>query len=142
MKRQKTPPPEERLSETAAIPLRRSVRIKAGTSGASPKAFAGPTLRAAGRATESNCGPKETFGVPEETTGFPGENEPDYHVPGAAQERLPLPAWVSDELFAETVEVWSEVYRRPISGEEAVEILVNVKRLGEALLNGKREVRE
>jgi len=48
-------------------------------------------------------------------------------------------AWISDELLAETIDVWSENYGRPISEEEAVEILMNVKRLGEVLLKLRRE---
>jgi len=42
-------------------------------------------------------------------------------------------------LLAETIDVWSENYDRPISEEEAVEILMNVKRLGEVLLKLRRE---
>ena len=49
-------------------------------------------------------------------------------------------AWISDELLAETIDVWSEAYGRPVSDDEAVEILMNVKRLGEVLLQARREV--
>ena len=57
------------------------------------------------------------------------------------KDRRPLStAWISDELLAETVDVWSEAYGRPVSEEEAVEILMNVKRLGEVLLKSRREV--
>ncbi len=56
-------------------------------------------------------------------------------------ERAPRPAWVSDALLAETIEVWTDAYGRPISESEALEILDNVKRLGEALLAAKREMR-
>jgi hypothetical protein len=48
-------------------------------------------------------------------------------------------AWISDELLAETIELWSESYGRPISEDEAVEILMNVKRMGELLLRLRRE---
>jgi hypothetical protein len=51
-----------------------------------------------------------------------------------------LTAWISDELLAETVEVWTEAYGRPVSEDEAVEILLNVKRLGEVLLRARSEV--
>jgi hypothetical protein len=54
----------------------------------------------------------------------------------------PRPAWIPDALLTETVEVWSECYGRQVSEEEAVEILVNVRRLGEAILKAKREVRK
>jgi hypothetical protein len=55
-------------------------------------------------------------------------------------ERPPRPAWISDALLAETIEVWSEAYGRPLDEDDAVEILRNVKRLGEALLDAKREM--
>ena len=51
-------------------------------------------------------------------------------------------AWISDELLAGTIDVWSEAYGRAISEEEAVEILMNVKRLGEVLLKARREVKQ
>ena len=46
---------------------------------------------------------------------------------------------MSDELIAETRRVWSPIYGRVISAEEAMEILVNVKRLADVLLRAKRE---
>lgn len=48
---------------------------------------------------------------------------------------IPLSAtWITDELLCETRRVWSKVYRRPIGDDEAMEILMNVKRFGEVLL--------
>ena len=41
--------------------------------------------------------------------------------------------WMSDELLAETRRVWSHAYGRVISEDEAVEILMNVKRFAELL---------
>ena len=51
-------------------------------------------------------------------------------------------AWISDELLAETIDVWSEAYGRAVSEKEAVEILMNVKRLGEVLLKARREEKQ
>lgn len=48
-------------------------------------------------------------------------------------------AWVSEELLAETVELWSKSYGHPISQDEALEILMNVKRLGELLVHLPKE---
>ncbi|MBN2583672.1 MAG: hypothetical protein JXL80_11445 [Planctomycetes bacterium] len=77
--------------------------------------------------------------IPSELTGFGGQDEEG--VTGPRRERRPLSmAWISDELLAETIDLWSESYGRPISENEAVEILMNVKRLGEALLKARREV--
>ena len=47
-------------------------------------------------------------------------------------------AWVTDELLAETKDVWSEVYGRPIGEAEAIEILVNTKRFVQVLLDAAR----
>jgi len=55
-------------------------------------------------------------------------------------ERPPCPAWISDALLAETMDVWTEAYERPVSEVEAIEILRNVRRLAEALLEAKREM--
>ncbi len=43
--------------------------------------------------------------------------------------------WVSEVLFKETRRVWSRAYGREISDSELIEILVNVRRLAETLLN-------
>lgn len=43
--------------------------------------------------------------------------------------------WVSESLFMETRRVWSRAYGREVSDTEAIEILVNVRRLAETLLN-------
>ncbi|QNN24728.1 hypothetical protein HED60_21440 [Planctomycetales bacterium ZRK34] len=48
-------------------------------------------------------------------------------------------AWIPDDLLAETIELWSESYGRLISEDEAVEILMNVKRMGELLVRLRRE---
>jgi len=85
--------------------------------------------------------PWESLQSPQNRSGLSGENRPNVTWPGAAVERPPRPGWVSEALLAETVEVWSEMYGRAISEEEALEMLANVKRLGEALLTAKKEMR-
>ncbi|HOI55893.1 MAG TPA: hypothetical protein PLP01_11635 [Phycisphaerae bacterium] len=37
--------------------------------------------------------------------------------------------------------VWSEAWGRPVGEDEAMEILVNVRRLGEVLLRARREMK-
>ena len=77
--------------------------------------------------------------ISSESTGLTGPDEAD--VTGPRRDRRPLSmAWISDELLVETIDLWSESYGRPISEDEAVEILMNVKRLGEVLLKARREV--
>ena len=76
--------------------------------------------------------------IPRESTGLSAPDE--QAVPGLERRQRPLSlAWISDELLAETIELWSESYGRPISEDEAVEILMNVKRMGELLLRLRRE---
>ncbi len=78
-------------------------------------------------------------GNPRELSGCGGHVEEG--VAGPQGDRRPLSmAWISDELLTETIDVWSANYGRPISEEDAVEILMNVKRLGEVLLKLRREV--
>ena len=76
--------------------------------------------------------------IPRESTGL---SAPDEQAVSSLQRRQrPLSlAWISDALLAETIELWSESYGRPISEDEAVEILMNVKRMGELLLRLRRE---
>ena len=66
-------------------------------------------------------------------TGFSSPDEPGLCVPVPVRRPLSL-AWVSDELIAETRRLWSARYEREISVEEAIEILQNVKRFAEMLL--------
>ena len=66
-------------------------------------------------------------------TGFSSPDEPGLCVPVSVRRPLSL-AWVSDELIAETQRLWSARYEREISAEEAIEILQNVKRFAEMLL--------
>ena len=47
--------------------------------------------------------------------------------------------WLSDERITEARRVWSKAYGRVISEEEAVEILMNVRRLAEVLLRAEEE---
>ena len=76
----------------------------------------------------------------EELSGFSGRGEE--HVAVLERRHRPLSmAWISDELLAETIDVWSEAYGRLVGENEAVEILMNVKRLGEVLVKARREMK-
>lgn len=46
-------------------------------------------------------------------------------------------AWVSDRLLARTIDVWSRAYGRPVTPQEAMEILMNVKRFAELLIRAR-----
>lgn len=54
--------------------------------------------------------------------------------------RTPSLAWISNELLTETQELWSEKYGRPVTEDEAIEILVNVGRLAEVLLKARLDL--
>jgi len=71
----------------------------------------------------------------------PGLFDPSEQT-GRVPKRPLSQAWITDELIAETRRTWSPIYGRVISDDEAVEILVNVKRLAEVLMRAKREGRE
>ena len=47
--------------------------------------------------------------------------------------------WLTDERIAEARRVWSKAYGRVISDDEAVEILMNVRRLAEVLVRAQEE---
>jgi hypothetical protein len=44
------------------------------------------------------------------------------------------PAWITDELIAETRRVWSKHLRRVVDDEEAIEMLVNVREAALAIM--------
>jgi hypothetical protein len=48
-------------------------------------------------------------------------------------------AWITDELLADTRRVWSKTYGRVIADEEAIEILMNVRRFAETMLRATGE---
>lgn len=74
---------------------------------------------------------EEHMQIHSESPGHPPEILPPCD-PGAAS--WPLSArWITDDRVRETQRVWSKVYGCPITAEEAVEILMNVRRLFEVL---------
>lgn len=75
-------------------------------------------------------------------TGFPtttGHHEPE---PGSVAARPLSTQWLSDERIAEARRVWSKAYGRVISEDESIQILMNVRRLAEVLLNAEEEKRK
>jgi hypothetical protein len=83
-------------------------------------------------------GRPEIFENPEELTGFPPETSPHGDLPGADSERPLSLAWITDDLLAHTRDVWSRHLGRDVSEDEAIDMLLNVKRLAETLLNVTR----
>lgn len=58
---------------------------------------------------------------------------------GPSTDQPITPAWVSEQLLADTIDVWSRAYDRPVATEEALEILANVRRFCELLIQAKEE---
>jgi hypothetical protein len=71
--------------------------------------------------------------------GLPTETWHHGPEPGPAVVRPLSTQWLSDERIAEARHVWSKAYGRVISDDEAVEILMNVRRLAEVLLHAEEE---
>lgn len=71
--------------------------------------------------------------------GLPPETAHHVTAPGTAAERPLSMQWLSEERIAEARRVWSKAYGRVISDDEAIEILMNVRRLAEVLLRAKEE---
>lgn len=69
-----------------------------------------------------------------ERTGVPPGKAPHVLVSGGISDRPMSLAWITDDLLRYTQEVWSRAYGRPVSEDEAIEMLVNVKRFAEVLL--------
>ncbi len=77
---------------------------------------------------------KTITGLRPELAGLRPRHEASCPRSGTVPDRPLDIAWISDELLAKTRTVWSKEYGRVISESEAIEILVNVKRLAEVLL--------
>ena len=74
----------------------------------------------------------------EHIAGLLGETEPSV----SPDNRRPLSiSWITDDLLQSTIDIWSPRYGRTLSTEEAIEILINVKRFGETLLKSSNKRR-
>jgi hypothetical protein len=60
-------------------------------------------------------------------------------IPAPARPRPLSAEWISEDLLLETRKLWSKAYGHVISIDEAVEILMNVKRLAEVLVRIYKE---
>lgn len=60
-----------------------------------------------------------------------------YRLAGSRRRPVSM-RWISDDLIEETRRVWSPLYKREITEVEAVEMLMNVKRLAEVLLKQRQ----
>jgi hypothetical protein len=47
--------------------------------------------------------------------------------------RESLPKWVDDELIRSTIETWQPYYDEPLTVLDAIQMILNVSRLGESL---------
>ena len=65
-----------------------------------------------------------------DSTGLCSDVE-EHRDPAAADQPVAM-AWMTDELIADTQRVWARQLRRDIPRDEAIEMLMNVKRIAEA----------
>ena len=75
--------------------------------------------------------------ISSEKTGFSARKTDHVQCSKRADGRPLSMAWISDDLLAKTRRVWSRAYGRLISEDEAVEILMNVKRMAETLMKAR-----
>lgn len=75
---------------------------------------------------------------PADTTGCLHGSRQQMHDQGATRRPL-ADAWISDGLLKEAIAVWSRLYHRPISEEEAMAMLKNIKQAGEVIYRVARE---
>jgi hypothetical protein len=68
----------------------------------------------------------DTTGLPAKLLAHEGQNLAVIQPPLAH-------AWITDHLIKETQQVWSEHLGRSVPEEEAIEMLINLRRLAEAL---------
>lgn len=71
--------------------------------------------------------------------GFRAPNGHHGPEPNSVDARPLSTQWLSEERIAEARRVWSKAYGRVISDDEAIEILMNVRRLAEVLLRAEEE---
>ena len=76
------------------------------------------------------------------SAGLSRRDTPSWPVPDSVDPPRSHPPWLSGERIAETRRVWSKACGRVISEDEAIEILTNVRRLAEVLLNAEEEKRK
>lgn len=68
--------------------------------------------------------------------GLQAKTEPSVSPNG----RRPLSMdWITDDLLQATLAAWSTRYEQSLESDDAVEILMNVKRFSEALLNNGKD---
>lgn len=73
---------------------------------------------------------------PAHIAGLQAPTEPSVSPNG----RRPLSMdWITDDLLQATLAAWSTRYEQPLETDDAVEILMNVKRFSEALLGNRKD---
>ena len=71
--------------------------------------------------------------------GFPLPNDQQCGEPASSVTRPLSQQWITEEQISETRRVWSKAYGRVITEDEAIEIMVNVRKLAEVLLRAEQE---
>ena len=71
-------------------------------------------------------------GLPEDRWSYPSREDWEARRPMNCE-------WISYDLLTETKRVWSDAYQEEVNDEGAIEILNNVKRLAEVLVDAAKE---
>ena len=83
----------------------------------------------------------DRFKTPEKSPESTGCSAPhEEPVPGPDRRRPMSTWWISDQLMDRTIDVWSRAYGRPVNEEEAIGMLMNIKRLGEFLVDAREAI--
>lgn len=75
----------------------------------------------------------------EDLTGFSAPNGHPDQEPRVNSGRPLSLAWITDDLLHYTREVWAKALGRPVSADEAIEMLLNVRRLAELMVKAAGE---
>ena len=73
---------------------------------------------------------------PANIAGLPGNTEPSVCPDGGRQLSMD---GITDDLLQATLAAWSPLYEQSLTADDAVEILMNVKRFTEALLESRKD---
>ena len=73
-------------------------------------------------------------------TGLSAPDELSVNQSGDCRGDALYRSWMTDELVDDTQRIWSPIYGRDVSKEEAMEMLTNVKRFAETLLKIQRSI--
>lgn len=69
------------------------------------------------------------------------DDNPDFQRDEPTAVRVPsgAPSWITPELIAHTLRVWQPYYQKPLTPEEALEMILGVSRLSDVLASDQEQ---